>query len=67
MGEEDLRLCPVVSSAGFYKYVLSYNAIQVLANNGITDEEEKAVHEHNLLFQIIEQFKEYLEDGGVEI
>jgi len=67
MGEEELKLCPMVPSAGFYKYVLCYDAIQTLANNGITDEEEKAVHEHNLLFQIIERFKEYLEDGGVEL
>lgn len=37
----------------FEKYIDSYNAIQILHENGIFDEEEKAVHEHNLLHKII--------------
>lgn len=37
----------------FNKYLKCYEAIQVLHDNGILDEEEKAVHEHNLLHSII--------------
>lgn len=35
------------------EYIESYNAIQTLKANGILDEEEAAVHEHNLLYKII--------------
>ena len=37
----------------YKKYINSYKAIQTLYENGILDEEEKAVHEHNLLHNII--------------
>ena len=37
----------------FRKYIDSYKAIQTLHENGILDGEEKAVHEHNLLFNIM--------------
>lgn len=37
----------------FKEYVECYNAIQLLTRKGIFDEEEKNVHEHNLLFEII--------------
>lgn len=37
----------------FNGYVESYKAIQTLQKNGLLDEEEKAVHEHNLLCEII--------------
>lgn len=42
--------------------VESYKAIQILKNNSILDEEEVAVHEHNLLFSIIETFESELEE-----
>lgn len=38
-------------------YIESYEAIQTLEKNGLLDEEEKATHEHNLLFQIIKEMK----------
>lgn len=38
-----------------------YRSIQILAKRGIFDEEEKAIHEHNLLFDIIETMKSELE------
>ena len=38
----------------FANYVGSYDAICVLQNNGILNEEEVQVCEHNLLFQIIQ-------------
>lgn len=41
----------------FKKYIACNEAIQLLAHEGIFDEEEKAVHEHNLLFEIIETMK----------
>lgn len=44
----------------FKEYIKSYEAIQTLECNGIFDEEEKAVHEHNLLFNIIETMKDEL-------
>lgn len=44
------------------EYIASYEAIQTLARNGIIDEEEKEVHEHNLLFSIIETMKSETED-----
>lgn len=37
----------------FAKYLKCYEAIQVLRDNGIFDEEEKSVHEHNLLHSIM--------------
>lgn len=37
----------------FKKYIDCYKSIQILYENGIVDEEEKAVHEHNLLHNII--------------
>ena len=42
-------------------YIACYNAIQTLAKNGILDEEEKAVHEHNLLVDIIMTFASEVE------
>lgn len=45
----------------FKEYVDSYEAIQTLERNSIFDEEEKAVHEHNLLFGIIETMKQETE------
>ena len=39
------------------EYISCYEAIQILERNGIFDEEEKQVHEHNLLFNIIETMK----------
>lgn len=45
----------------FKQYIECYTAIQTLEKNGIFDEEEKAVHEHNLLFQIIETMKSEIE------
>lgn len=46
----------------FKEYIKSYEAIQTLERNSIFDEEEKAVHEHNLLFSIIETMKQETED-----
>ena len=37
-----------------------FDAIQTLSFHGILDEEEKATHEHNLLFNIIEAMKNEL-------
>ena len=37
----------------FKKHIASYESIQRLKENGIFDEEEALIHEHNLLFQII--------------
>lgn len=45
----------------FEEYVKCYEAIQILARKGIFDEEEKAVHEHNLLYEIIETMKQEVE------
>lgn len=46
----------------FKKYIDCYNSIEILAQNGIFDEEEKNVHEHNLLFEIIETMRSEVED-----
>lgn len=46
----------------FKKYIDCFEAIQLLAHNGIFDEEEKAVHEHNLLFEIIGTMKTEVEE-----
>ena len=46
----------------FQKYIDCYKAIQTLEENGIFDEEEKAAHEHNLLFEIVETMKSEVED-----
>lgn len=46
----------------FKKYVEGYKAIQHLESLGIIDEEEKAVHEHNLLFQIIDTMQSEIEE-----
>ena len=39
------------------KYIKCYEAIQTLHENSIFDDEEKEVHEHNLLFNIIETMR----------
>lgn len=44
----------------FKKHVDCYEAIETLSENAIFDEEEKAVHEHNLLWQIIEDMRSEL-------
>ena len=41
-------------------YIKCYEAIRILAFNGILDEDEVAVHEHNLLDKIIRDMR--LED-----
>lgn len=46
----------------FKEYISSYNAIQTLTRNDLFDEEEKAVHEHNLLFNIIQTMKMEVEE-----
>ena len=46
----------------FLKYIDCYKAIQILEENGIFDGEEKEVHEHNLLFEIIGTMKSEVED-----
>ena len=46
----------------FEKHIDSYNAIQILHENGIFDEEEKAVHEHNLLHKIIETMESEVDE-----
>ena len=51
-----------ICEKAFKTYIACYEAIQLLARNGIFDEEEKAVHEHNLLFQIIEASKTEIEE-----
>lgn len=40
------------------RHIESYEAIQCLAENGLLDEEEKAVHEHNLLATIISDLRD---------
>ena len=50
----------------FRKYVACYNAINLLAHEGILDEEEKAVHEHNLLFEIIETMRSETEEQSID-
>ena len=46
----------------FRKYIDSYKAIQTLHENGILDEEEKAVHEHNLLYNIMVTMESEVEE-----
>ena len=46
----------------FKENIACYEAIQLLARNGIFDEEEKVVHEHNLLFEIIETMRSETEE-----
>ena len=46
----------------FLKYIKCYEAIETLYNYGIFDGEEKAVHEHNVLFNIIETMKTEVEE-----
>ena len=41
----------------FKQCIKCYEGIEVLAFNNIFDDEEKAVHEHNLLHNIIEVMK----------
>ena len=45
----------------FKEKIKCYEAIQLLEKNGIFDEEEKVVHEHNLLFEIIVTMKTEVE------
>lgn len=44
------------------EFISSYSAIQTLERNDLFDEEEKAVHEHNLLFNIIQTMKMEVEE-----
>lgn len=44
------------------KYIACYEAIQLLEHEDIFDEEEKSVHEHNLLFNIVEAFRSEVEE-----
>lgn len=44
----------------FKKSIKSYEAIETLSYNGLFDEEEKHVHEHNLLFGIIDMMRSEL-------
>ena len=46
----------------FKRYIKCYMAIQTLAENSIFDEEEKAVHEHNLLNSIMVTMQEEIEE-----
>ena len=46
----------------YKKHIDSYKAIQTLYENGILDEEEKAVHEHNLLHNIIVTMESEVEE-----
>lgn len=46
----------------FREYVECYKSIQTLSRNGILDDEEKAVHEHNLLFNLVETMKTEIEE-----
>lgn len=46
----------------FARYIRSYESIELLAKEEIFDEEEKAVHEHNLLFQIIQTMRSEVEE-----
>lgn len=50
----------------FVEYIKCYESIQILERNGIFDEEEKAVHEHNLLFNIIETMRSETEEQSKE-
>lgn len=38
--------------------ITGYDALQFLYSISIIDDEEKAVHEHNLLFQTVEYFRQ---------
>ena len=51
-----------VLESEFINYIDSYKSIQILSNNGIMDEEEKAVYEHNLLHDIIATMKTEIGD-----
>lgn len=42
----------------FEEYIECYKAIQILSKKGIFDEEEKSVHEHNLLHNLIETMEQ---------
>lgn len=44
------------------KCIESYDSLQTLEANGLIDEEEKAVHEHNLLFEILSIMKTEVDD-----
>jgi len=46
----------------FERFIDSYKAIQTLQENGLMDEEEKAVYEHNLLSEIIFTMKTEVDD-----
>lgn len=46
----------------FREFIESYDAIQVLEKNDLFDEEAKLVHEHSLLFNIIETMKTEIEN-----
>lgn len=46
----------------FREYVECYKSIQTLSRNGILDDEEKAVHEHNLLFNLVETMRSEVEE-----
>ena len=41
----------------FKANIKCFDAIQTLSHYGLFDEEEKAAHEHNLLFKIVETMK----------
>lgn len=45
----------------FEEYVQCYEAIETLWRNSIFDDEEKEVHEHNLLHGIIETMRSEIE------
>lgn len=45
----------------FKDYIACFEAVQLLHYKDIFDEEEKAVHEHNLLFNIIETMRTEIE------
>ena len=44
------------------KCIESYDALQTLNANGLMLEEEKAVHEHNLLVEILSTMKTEVDD-----
>ena len=46
----------------FKDYVACYEAIETLTKHSIFDEEEKEVHEHNLLHAIIETMRSEVEE-----
>ena len=46
----------------FRKYIECYKSIQTLHENGIIDEEEKAVYEHNLLYNIMVTMESEVEE-----